>query len=143
MGTVKSPQVQNWSPVRESDAGNVQCVIGYCPVNYAAWAQNDVIQMVKIPIGAVIIDVIFESNNLGSGVNFCVGDNNNVCQYISNTSGNAAGICQRKNAVLNVGVPIVFTNEDTIDVKLSAGNPTDNVQISLYVLYVCGVDVTP
>lgn len=144
MTTVYSPQAKSWSPARESDAGNVQGVIGYHPGTATAWAQDDVVQMVKIPAGATVMDCILETGSLGSNVLASVGDGlgGTTARYITAQSVASAAVL-RKNAVAAAGVPFTYSAEDTIDVVLSNANPTDNIAIRLDVFYICGVDTTP
>jgi len=140
--TLYSKQAKAWSPVRESDAGNVHCAIGYVAAADALIInQNDVCEMVKIPAGATIIDVILDIPNVGANVNVSVGDGDNTTYLISATTG-AAALVIRKNGS-NAGVPKTYAAEDTIDVVFTNANPTDNVAFTLFVMYVCGVDTTP
>jgi len=140
MGTLYSKQAKDWSPVRESDAGNVQCAIGYvAAAENVVINQNDVIQMVKVPVGATVIDTILDINNAGSNVLAAVGDGTRA--YITAQSVSSAVRLSRNGP--NAGVPYTYTAEDTIDITFSNANPTDNIAFALYVMYVCGLDVTP
>jgi hypothetical protein len=143
MTTHYSPQAKAWSPVRESDAGNVQGVIGYLPAAHGlTLAQNDIVEMVKIPLGAIVMECMLESGNLGSNVLVNVGDGDDRNRYI-NAANHASAALTRKNQTDKVGVPYRYTVEDTIDINLYNANPADNVAIRLDVLYICGVDETP
>jgi hypothetical protein len=142
MTTHYAPQAKGWAPARESDAGNVHGVIGYCPASSLTLAQNDIIQMVKIPLGAIVMDCILETGALGSNVLGAVGDDALSTLYI--TAQSVASACVlRKNNVSLAGVPKRYAVEDTIDVTLTNANPADNIAIRLDVLYICGVDETP
>lgn len=143
MTTHYSPQAKAWSPCRESDAGNVQGVIGYLPAAHGlTLAQNDIIQMVKIPLGAIVMDCVVESGNLGSNVLVAVGDEDDPNRYITGAN-HASAAVTRRNQTDKVGVPYRYTAEDTVDINLYNANPADNVAIRLDVLYICGVDETP
>ncbi len=147
MTTHKAPQAKVFSSARESDAGNVQGVIGYVPGTMiygegAVLAQNDIIQMVKIPLGATLMDCILETGALGSNVLGSVGDGADAALYITAQSVASAALL-RKNGVSLAGVPKTYTEEDTIDVTLTNANPTENLAIRLDVFYIAGVDVTP
>lgn len=137
-----APQAKGWAPARESDAGNVHGVIGYCPASSFTLVQNDVVQMVKIPLGAIVMDCILETGALGANVLGSVGDGDVVALYITAQSVAAAALL-RKNGVSLAGVPKRYAAEDTIDVVLTNANPADNIAIRLDVLYICGVDETP
>src|SRR3972149_6484443 len=140
MADLKSPQVQSWYQARESDAGNVQGVIGYCPASTLTLNTTDGVQMVKVPLGAIVIDCLLETGAFGSNVLASVGDG--VALYITAQSVAAAALL-RKNAVGLAGVPKRYAAEDTIDVVFSNANPTDNIAMRLDVFFICGVDETP
>lgn len=147
MTTHKAPQAKTPYPARESDAGNVQGVIGYLPGTQIygegnVFADNDVVQMVKIPSGATVMDCILRTGALGSNVLASVGDGDDVDRYITATSV-AANSITRANATADAGVPSTYSDEDTIDVKITNANPDENIAIRLDVFYICGVDTTP
>jgi hypothetical protein len=140
----KSPQAKTWSPARESDAGNVQGVIGYLPLGHGlTLAQNDVIEMVKVPLGAIVMDCVFEHGAYGANTLASVGDGNVVDRYILATTDVAAAGVHRRNQTAGVGVPHRYAAQDTVDIKLTNENPTDNIAARLDVFYICGVDETP
>lgn len=142
MTTHVSPQAQNWSPKRESDVGYHK-VIGYVPASTFTLAQNDIIQMVWVPQGAVVTDITLLTGDLGSSITADVGDGDTEDLYISaGDVATAACVIHMESAGL-AGVPKVYSADDTIDVKLEGGNPADNVGIALIVGYVTGVDITP
>ncbi len=140
--TLYSKQAKAWSPVRESDAGNVQGVIGYVAAADALIInQNDIVQMVKVPLGSTVMDLLLDYNNAGANVNISVGDDDNAAIYIAAFAAASAAIKRRDVSI--AGVPKTYTAEDTIDVKFTNANPTDNIAFALYVMYICGVDTTP
>lgn len=143
MTTVYSPQAQTWSPCRESDAGNLQGVIGYLPAAHGlTLAQNDVVEMVKIPLGATVMDCILETGSLGTSVTCAVGDETDPNRYIAAADHSSAALT-RRNQTDKVGVPTTYAVEDTIDIVLAGGDPADDKAIRLDVFYINGVDVTP
>jgi hypothetical protein len=142
MTTHKSAQTPDWAPARESDSGNLQGVIGYVPASTLSLADNDTIQMVKIPLGAIVMDCILETGALDTNVLAAVGDLDDVNRYITAANVAAASLT-RKNQTDKVGIPYRYTAEDTIDVKLTNGTPASTVAIRLDVFYICGVDETP
>lgn len=143
MTTHVSPQAKNWSPAPESDVGYHK-VIGYLPAAHGlTLAQNDIIQMVKVPAGAIVTDVTLITGDLGTSITADVGDGDTEDLYISaGDVATAAAVIHMESAGL-AGVPKVYSAADTIDVKLEGGNPADNVAIALIVGYVTGVDITP
>jgi len=142
MTTHYGPQAKNWSPAKESDVGYHK-VIGYLPATHGlTLAQNDIIEMVKVPIGAIVTDVLLITGILGTSVVADVGDGTTEDLYISGGDVAAASITHYES-VGNAGVPKQYTVADTIDVKLEGANPADNIAIALIVGYVVGVDITP
>ena len=140
--TLYSRQAKGWSPVLESDAGNLHCAIGYvAAADVLNIVQNDVCEMVKVPVGAVIVDCLLDIPNVGANVNVSVGDGDSVAYLIAIQAGSTAALVRRN--VTGSGVPKQYTVEDTIDIKFTNADPTNNSAFSLYVLYVCGIDITP
>jgi hypothetical protein len=139
--TLKSPQAQAWYPALESDCGNLQGVIGYLPLTTTV-ASGEVIQMVKVPLGATVIDCILETGALGTSVTCAVGDDDDTNRYITATDHSAAALTRRKQTD-KVGVPYTYATEHTIDVLIAGANCDDNIAIRLDVFYVCGLDTTP
>lgn len=142
MTTHVAPQAKDWYQAKESDTG-YQKVIGYLPAGHGlTLAQNDIIQMVKVPIGAIVTDVTLLTGILGSGVTADVGDGNTEDLYISAADVAAASITHMESLGL-AGIPYTYSAADTIDVKLEGANPADDVAIALIVGYINGVDITP
>ncbi len=142
MTTHVAPQAKSWYQAKETDAG-YEVVIGYLPAAHGlTLAQDDTIQMVKIPIGAIITDVTLITGVLGAGVTASVGDGSRPSHYISEADVSGASITRRES-VGGGGVPYTYTAADTIDILLEGANPADNVAIALIVGYVHGVDITP
>lgn len=140
--TIKTKQVADSYQARESDAGNVQGVIGYLSADGQTLAQDDVVQMVKIPLGAIVLEAILETAAMGSNVLGSVGDDLDVDRYITATSVAAASITRRNSVapLQGPGIPYRYVTEQTIDVVLSNANPTDNMSMRLDVFYICGAE---
>ncbi len=142
MTTHVAPQAKSWYPTKESDVGYHK-VIGYCPSTHGfTLVQNDIIEMVKVPIGAIVTDVVLLTGALGTSVTADVGDGNTQDLYISAANVAAASITHMESVGL-AGVPYQYTVADTIDVKLEAANPDESIAFALIVGYVVGVDITP
>lgn len=141
MTTHYSPQAKAWSPCRESDVGNLHGVIGYFPDTVSVLA-DDVIEMVHIPLGAIVVDCILETGPLGTNVLASVGDDGDTNRYIS-VADHAAAALTRRNQTDKVGVPYRYLAQNTIDVEVTNANVDDNVAIRLDVFYIVGVDETP
>ncbi len=139
--THKSPQVQAWYPAFESDCGNLQGVIGYHPAT-ASVTNGDTIQMVKIPLGATVIDCILETGAMGTSVTCAVGDDGDTNRYIAAADHSGAALT-RKNQTDKVGIPYTYAAENTIDVLVAGANADNSIALRLDVFYICGVDTTP
>lgn len=103
----------------------------------AALVVNDVIEMVKVPAGAVIHDVILGTDDLDSGTDLVldVGDGSVTDRFIDGaTIGQTAGVA-RLNEV--DGLNYQYTSADTIDVKVQVapGTGATSGTIRLTVLY--------
>lgn len=105
----------------------------------AALVADDVIQMVKIPAGARIVDMTLAADDLDSNVSpaivLAVGDGTTADRFITgSTIGQGSGI-QKLNQVDGMGY--VYTAADTIDVKVTTGPATGATSgtINLTVVY--------
>jgi hypothetical protein len=139
--TLYTKQTKSWHQARESDAGNVQGVIGYL-VGDQVLAQDDVVQMIKIPLGAIVMECILETAAMGSNVLGSVGDDLDVDRYITATNIAAASLTRRNSVapLQGPGIPYRYVSDQTIDVVLSNANPTDNMSMRLDVFYICGAE---
>jgi len=141
MTTHVAPQAKDWYQAKETDSG-YEKVIGYLPAAHGlTLAQNDTVQMVKVPIGAVVADLVLLMGDIGNSVTPNVGDLVSATRYIS--AGTVSTGCHLAWSTTQSGVPYTYTAADTIDVVLAGANPADNVAIALIVGYLCGVDITP
>jgi len=142
MTTHVAPQAKAWIQARESDAVYHK-VIGYCPSTHGfTLVENDIIEMVKVPIGAIVTDVMLLTGALGASVTADVGDGTTEDLYISAANVAAASVTRMESTGL-AGVPKQYTVADTIDVKLEAANPDEEIAFALIVGYITGVDITP
>jgi hypothetical protein len=83
----------------------------------ASMSTGDVIQMLKIPKDAQLIDlqVFFQAAGVGS---FIVGDGGSTNRYITATVASAAiGVVRLNNTAF---VPYTYSVDDTIDIVMSA-----------------------
>jgi hypothetical protein len=115
----------------------VQSVTGEYEIA-AALVINDVIEMVKIPAGACILEVILVSDDLdtaGPSIILDVGDGSVSDRFIDgSTVGGTAGV-DRLNEVDGLGY--VYAAEDTIDIKVQVAPTTGAASgtLRLMVLY--------
>lgn len=81
---------------------------------------SDVVQMVKVPLGAAIIDVKVSGDGAGTITGtITVGDGNDPNRYITATSASGAMAAQSINSAAG-GVGYEYTATDTIDVTFDA-----------------------
>lgn len=92
----------------------------------AALVVNDIIQMVKIPKGARIVNVILGTDDLDSGASpaivLAVGDGTTADRFISGSTVAQAGGVATIGKVDGVGY--VYTADDTIDIKVTTAPAT-------------------
>ncbi len=105
----------------------------------AALALNDVIEMVKVPAGATVLDVILVTDDLDAGgapaITLDVGDGVVPNYYISGSTAGQAGGLERAGAL--TAHPKTYAAEDTVDVTVSVAPATGATtgKISLTALY--------
>ncbi len=94
----------------------------------------DVIQMVKIPKGATVLEVIFSSSaSVGATGNMTVGDGDDADRYITTTAVTAA-VLARTNA--HTGHGVLYSADDTIDITAaSIATPATGAVLKLTVIY--------
>jgi hypothetical protein len=100
----------------------------------SGFATNDVVEMVKIPAGATVINVILSSSaGVGATANLAVGDGGDTDRHITSTAYTAAALT-RTNA--HTGHGYLYTAEDTIDIlAVSIATPTVGTVVRLTVEY--------
>jgi hypothetical protein len=110
----------------------------------AALALNDVIQMVKIPAGATVLDLTIACDDLDSNgtptIVLDVGDGDDTDRFIDgSTIGQAGGSAKLGAGVAtgNAAFNYTYTTADTIDVLVQAGPATGATsgQITMSVIY--------
>lgn len=113
--------------------------IGFCTVSdtytfLAALVINDVIQMVKIPKGAIILDWILDipssGFDTGTAVVFGVGDGTTPGRFatgcVQGRSSTGAIVRPSSTGSVPGSTQYAYTADDTIDVKITTG-PTTGV----------------
>lgn len=117
--------------------GNLICQVVHHSLSADASA-NDVFQLMKIPIGAVVVygGLVIDSTN---AFTFSLGDGGSVGRYLS---GKSVSVSQTAYAFLRdlsgatSGIGHKYTANDTIDIKLTAVTATVNLDFTLTVFYV-------
>lgn len=107
----------------------------------AALAANDVIEMVRVPRGAVVTGVVLSTDDLDTNgtptIVLDVGDGSDTDRFIDGaTVGQAGGTTDASNLAI-AGIGYEYSAEDTIDVLVQAGPATGATSgtISLVVYY--------
>lgn len=126
-----------------SRAGNDLTAVFATYTLSAALALNDVIQMVKVPSGATILDMTLTSTDVDTNgtptIVLDVGDGSDTDRFIDGTTigqtGGTVRIGQGITTATHIGYN--YTAEDTIDVLVQAGPATGAASgsVFLYVLY--------
>lgn len=95
---------------------------------------NDVIEMVKIPAGATVLDVILSSSaSVGSTGNLAVGDGGDTDRFITSTAFTAAAFARMNS---HAGHGHRYTADDTIDIlAASIATPATGAVLRLTVQY--------
>lgn len=95
---------------------------------------NDVIEMVKIPAGATVLDVILSSSgSVGSTGNLAVGDGGDTDRFITSTAFTAAALARMNS---HAGHGHRYTADDTIDIlAASIATPATGAVLRLTVQY--------
>jgi hypothetical protein len=98
---------------------------------------NDVIQMVKIPSGAIILDVVLATDKIDTGTSAVlqVGDGSDVSRFINSGSFNNNSYIGRMNQV--DGHLYEYSADDTIDIKVTTAPETavSTATLTLTVFY--------
>ena len=93
----------------------------------AALVVNDVIQMVKVPAGARITEVILTVDDLDSGTQLVldVGDGSDQDRFIKQSSiGQTGGTVRLGSGIIDGACNYKYTADDTIDVKVQTAPQT-------------------
>jgi hypothetical protein len=96
----------------------------------AALALNDVIQMVKVPAGATILEAILSTTDLDTGgspaIVLDLGDGSDTDRFIDGaTIGQAGGVARLGSGIAtNTHANYNYAAEDTIDVLVQVGPAT-------------------
>lgn len=122
MATYASSACASTVPAKTAVQGVISKTGSY-KITTALNKTANVFQMVKVPAGATVLDVILYAPQIDSstGQSIGVGDGDSTSYYLAaeTTVGRAAGSTRGK-----AFVPKKYTEEDTIDIILTAGATT-------------------
>lgn len=98
-------------------------------------AQNDLVNLCKIPKGARIIGGRLDHGAYGASVTLDIGISGSENKYLSAADISSAGQKDIANTLaLNLGS--VTTAEESVQAKFEAANPSDTAVLNGYILYV-------
>lgn len=104
----------------------VECVT----VEYeaAALPDGDIVEMVQVPKGAVIVELVVDYDAMGANTAITVGDGAAANRFITTTATTSAGIVR-----LLAGRGYKYTADDTIDiVNSSTGDATGTYRLTVW-----------
>ena len=141
MATFTADEAAATAPAKgEGMSGNCKVVVAEYEIT-AALALNDVVQMVKVPAGAIVSNVVLATDDLDTNgtpaIVLDVGDGGDTDRYIDgSTVGQAGGITDSSNLAID-GIGYTYSVEDTIDglVQVAPATGATSGTIKLIVSY--------
>lgn len=139
MATLTASAAQSTVPAKYRINGNVTAFGSYPLTGAASLSTGDVLQMVRVPNGAVILDVKVIVDQLSGGnYTFNVGDGNLASRFFTSlSSGSTSSIfCLNMVAGTAGGMGYSYSAEDTVDITVgTATTATASGVIRLAVTY--------
>ena len=125
----------------------LQCIESvYTVTAGAALVINDVIQMLKVPKGARVMEVILAATDLDSNVTplitLDVGDGDDPDRYIAaSTIGQTGGTVRLGSGITTLTEAFTYTADDTIDVLVKAAPATGATTFSIRLTVIYSTDL--
>ena len=120
-----------------TNGGNVVSQIVHHSVT-ANLSANDVLQVIKVPIGAVVLDLKITMDSTDA-FTYTVGDGGSAARYIASSSVSASQTSKQLwsdlSGALQTGIGHKYTANDTIDVTFTAVTATVDLDFTIYVMY--------
>lgn len=114
MATFTATAAQSTSPAHYLVNGDIVRNVEYT-VPGTALSAGDVIQMVRIPAGARINDIIFAISSTSQSHTVTIGDGNDADRFFASTS---AVLVEAVRMSLGGGFAYSYSAEDTIDITI-------------------------
>ena len=136
MATTTASAAQSTAPAYNNVNGTITRIVTYTIV--ASASAGDVIQMVKVPMGAIVSSVRFAMNGHSGVLTVNVGDGNDVSAYAASVvlSGSAVALA----SIPSRGIGRSYSAEDTIDITFSTVTSASAVgSVRLTVFYTNGM----
>ena len=115
MATLTASAAQSTSPAINNVTGTVTRFVRYTAT--AALSVGDIIQMVRVPNGAVITNVSFGASMSAGAVTVIVGDGNNKSAYAAASVLSGSGVFV--TSMPYVGHGRSYSAEDTVDMEVT------------------------
>lgn len=96
---------------------------------FSGEAAGEIIQCVNVKKGYEIVEVILESDDLGSAVTLSVGDGNSTTRFITATDTDSGAFVRMNNGA---GVGYTYTADDTIDVVTGVEAATGTFTLTVF-----------
>lgn len=112
----------------------------------SALVINDVIQMVKVPKGARVTEIILSTTDLDSNVtplvSLEVGDGDDTNRYIAaDTIGRTGGTTRMGSGITTLTQAYTYTADDTIDVLVTAAPATGATTFTIQLIVFFSTDL--
>lgn len=137
MATFTASAAQSTQPAIYRENAVISRTIRY--LKTAADSAGDVIQMVKVPVGAVINSVTVSCSFSAGVTTVNIGDGNDVSRYAASVvlSGSVVAL----TSLPHRGMGYSYSAEDTIDIQIAAiSAPPSSALYVLCVMYTCQND---
>lgn len=121
----------------EAWGGNVHCKV--CTYEAVTLVANDVIQLMNVKAGDVIVDVILQTDALGTGCTMDVGDGGDLDRFIDGADTSAGGRVNMGNVAGAItGAGYKYTVDDTIDAKNLGATADGTIKVTIFYVPVGG-----
>lgn len=117
MATLTASAAQSNVPAKLLVNGTVSRVVTYNAT--AALSVGDIVQMVRVPMGAVVTGVSYAWSLSAGVITAMIGDGNNKSAYAAATVFSAAAIAVADSSVF-AGFGRSYSAEDTVDIEVTA-----------------------
>ena len=116
MATLTATAAAAIAPAINNVTGTLKRIVRYAAT--AALSAGDIIQMVRVPVGAVVTNVAFGASMSAGAVTVIVGDGNNTSAYAAASVLSGSGVFV--TSMPYVGFGRSYSAEDTIDMQVTA-----------------------
>lgn len=117
------------------NAGLIQSSVLTACAEYeaSALAANDVIQLVRLPKGAVVKEVVMDFDDLGTGTSADIGDSDDADRYIDGADTATAAGTARLNAIAGRNYRIGTNDgDDVLTLTNLGGSATGTIKVTVF-----------